>query len=167
VRTTGAALLVYVVGWCGVATAADPLQVPTGPVLLTVSGAIEQTNAPGEARFDREMLRALGVATVRTTTPWTDGVKTFEGVSLKAVLDRVGAHGPALHASALNDYQVTIPAEDLSYGLLLAMSIDGETLSRRDKGPLWVIYPREGFGVIQNYRTEARSIWQLYRIRVQ
>jgi hypothetical protein len=155
------------VGWCGVAAAADPLPAPTGPVLLTVSGAIEQTNAPGEARFDRAMLRSLGVATMRTTTPWTDGVKTFEGVPLRAVLDRVGAHGTELRASALNDYQVTIPVGDLAYGLLLATSVDGEVLTRRDKGPLWVIYPREGFGVIQNYRTESRSIWQLYRIQVQ
>ena len=166
-RAIGAALWVCIVGWCGATAAAEPLPVPTGPILLTVSGAIDQTNAPGEARFDRTMLEALGVATMRTTTPWTEGVKTFKGVPLRAVLDRIGAHGTELRASALNDYQVTIPVADLAYGLLLAMSVDGELLTRRDKGPLWVIYPREGFGVIENYRTEPRSIWQLYRIQVQ
>jgi hypothetical protein len=167
VRTIGAALWIVGICWSGVAAAADPLPPPTGPVLLVLSGAIEQTNAPGEARFDREMLRGLGIATIRTTTPWTEGVKSFEGVPLEAVLNRVGAHGTMLDASALNDYRVTIPVEDLSYGIILAMSVDGAMLSRRARGPLWVIYPREGMGLTESYRTEARSIWQVSRVVVR
>jgi len=34
---------------------------PAGPVILTVTGAISITNAPGKAEFDQAMLEALGV----------------------------------------------------------------------------------------------------------
>ena len=41
-----------------------------------------------------------------------------------------------------------------------------ETMSIRDKGPLWVVYPYDSSA---DYRTEviySRSIWQLDRIEV-
>ena len=46
------------------AVADEPLAKPTGPVILTVTGAIGRTNAPGKAEFDMQMLQALGISTV-------------------------------------------------------------------------------------------------------
>ena len=43
---------------------------------------------------------------------------------------------------AANDYYVDIPTEDFTtYDAILAMEADGERLSRREKGPLWLMYP--------------------------
>ena len=43
---------------------------------------------------------------------------------------------------AANDYYVDIPTEDFAdYDAILAMEADGKPLSRRDKGPLWLMYP--------------------------
>lgn len=151
---------------CG-ARAAEPLPPPAGPVLLTIAGAIEVTNGPGEARFDRKMLEGLGLATIRTATPWTDGVKVFEGVRLRAVLERVGAKGPRLHAVALNDYEITLPAEDLAFEPILAMRMDGEVLLPRNKGPLWIVYPRDQFPILQDERFDHRWVWQLKRLSVE
>jgi len=136
-------------------------------VLLTVAGAIQETNAPGEARFDRAMLEKLGHDRVKTTTPWTDGVKTFDGIRLKTVLDRVGAHGATIKALALNDYTVTIPMEDLRYDPLLAMTMDGRVLTRRDRGPLWIVYPRDAYETLMDPRFEDRWVWQARRLDVQ
>lgn len=47
---------------------ADQLASPTGEVLLIVGGGIENTNNGDEAHFDREMLRALGMAEIVTRT---------------------------------------------------------------------------------------------------
>jgi hypothetical protein len=56
------------------------MQRPQGPVVLTVDGAITRTTAPGRAEFDRAMLEQLGVATLRTWTPWTEGEPEFQRV---------------------------------------------------------------------------------------
>jgi hypothetical protein len=153
--------------WVSGAVAVEPLPMPTGPVLLTISGAIEATNAPGEARFDRQMLEALGSGVVSTSTVFTDGVKRFEGVPLRAVLDRVAAHGTSLHGSALNDYRITFPMSDLRYEPLLAMRMDGQLLDSRNKGPIWLVYPRDTYQVLYDPRFDDHWIWQLYRLKVE
>jgi hypothetical protein len=167
VRAIAATLLIHAVGWCGIVCAAEPLPLPAGPVLLTVAGAIRQTNAPGEARFDQAMLDALGLAKISTTTPWTDGVKVFEGVRLRAVLDRVGAQGTQLVASALNDFEAVIPVDDLQYEPILATRKDGEPLRRADMGPLWIIYPRDEHPTLMDPNYEQRWVWQLKRLEVR
>jgi hypothetical protein len=146
---------------------AEGLLPAVGPVLLTITGAVQATNGPGEARLDRAMLESLGRTTIRTSTPWTDGVKVFEGVSLRAVLDRVGAKGRRLRATALNDYEVTIPLDDLAYEPIIAMRMDGNVLLARNKGPLWIVYPRDRHAVLQDERVDNRWIWQLTRLHVE
>jgi len=150
------------------AWAAERLPSPDGQVLLVVSGAIEQTNAPGEARFDRAMLEAIGMATLKTSTVWTDGVKTFEGVPLRKVLERVGARGTTIVATALNDYSIELPLSDaVQHDPVLAMKMDGRVLLARDKGPLWIVYPRDSRPALQDPRYDQRWVWQLYRLHIR
>ena len=59
---------------------AAELAAPTGPVILSVSGAIGVHNSGDTAVFDMAALEALPKSEIRTSTPWT-GVSTFEGVS--------------------------------------------------------------------------------------
>lgn len=160
-------VLAIAVLWASSAFAAEPLPAPTGPVILTITGAIEITNASGEARFDRQMLEALGRGEIATTTVFTDGVKHFEGVPLRTVLNRVQAHGSSLHASALNDYRITIPMSDLQYEPLIAMRMDGQPLDLRNKGPLWIVYNRDKHKVLYDPRFDDHWIWQLYHLEVK
>jgi hypothetical protein len=152
--------------WAG-ALAAEPLPVPSGPVLLTLSGAITETNAPGEARFDRAMLEALGVERIRTKTAWTDGVKTFEGASLAAVLQRVGAAGTHLQATALNAYTVRLNPTVLRYNPILAMRVDDTVLTVRNRGPLWIVFPRDQYPELDNEASDDMWAWQLSRLHVE
>jgi len=160
-------MVVAVLLTTGAAGAAEPLPPAAEPVLLSVTGAIDATNSPGEARFDRTMLEGLGRGVIRTSTPWTEGVRLFEGVPLRRVLDRVGARGTRLHATALNAYEVTLPIADLAYDPLLAMRMDGERLFARGKGPLWIVYPRDQNALLQNERFDQRWVWQLVRLHVE
>jgi hypothetical protein len=147
--------------------AADALPVPKGAVILAITGMIDRTNAPGQARFDREMLEALGTTSITTGSAWADRAQVFEGIPLKAVLDRVGAKGALMIASALNDYSVTIPLEDLKFSPLLATKVDGRILTIRDKGPLWIVYPRDQYEELLDIRYESRWVWQLNRLHVE
>lgn len=150
------------------AIAADALPRPTASVLLTVSGSIANTNAGKEAKFDRTMLEKLGVRTLRTSTTWTTGVKTFEGVLVRDVMAAVGAKGTEIRAIALNDYAVMIPMEDFErYDVLLAFRMDGQDLTARDKGPLWIVYPRDAHRELNDSKFDARWAWQLKRLDVK
>ena len=159
--------LTLVAALCAAGTAVA-LEPPEGDVLLTVTGAIGQMNAADAAEFDLALLEGLGTVVIETTTIWTEGMQTFEGVELVDLLSAVGAEGGNLRAIALNDYAVDIPISDaVEGGPIVAYLRNGEVMSVRDKGPLWVIYP---FDSSPDYQTElvyARSIWQLDRIEVQ
>jgi hypothetical protein len=147
---------------------AQALPQPTGEVILTVAGDIEHRNSPQGALFDRQMLEALGLERLRTSSPWTDGVPEFEGVPARAVMQAVGARGERVVASALNDYQVDIPLQDFEdYPVLLALRMDGQELTVRDRGPIWIVYPRDDYPELRNERVNARWVWQLSGLIVE
>ena len=146
---------------------ADALPSPTGRVILTISGAITATNDNGTAAFDRAALESLPATTFTTTTPWTDGVHTFEGVLLRDLLDAVGASGSTITATALNEYAVEIPIFDASTdGALIAYRRDGAPMPVRDKGPLWIVFPFDSAPRYHSEIVHSRSIWQLVSLDV-
>jgi hypothetical protein len=150
------------------AQAAAPLAKPTGPVILTVTGAISETNAPGRAEFDRKMLEALGLESMTTTTNWTDGKQVFEGVRVSKLLDAVGAKGTTLSTVALDDYTSTVPMEVLTkFPALFALSMNGKALTPRDKGPVWIVLPRDDYPVLADPKYDSYWVWQLKSIVVK
>lgn len=147
---------------------AQDLPKPSGKVILTLTGNIVATNGNKSAMFDRPMLESLGVHTLRTTTNWTDGVKEFEGVWARDVLARVGSKGTTASAVALNDYKIDIPASDFTqYDVLLAFRMDGKDLLPEDKGPLWIVYPRDQKPELNNVQYDSRWVWQLRTLAIQ
>lgn len=147
-----------------VALAGD-FAVPKGDVLLTASGAITATNKDGTLQLDLDQMAALPQHSFTTSTTWTEGTPTFQGVLLKDYIADTGATGTTITLTALNDYKITMPMADVKDdGPLLAYLMDGKPMSLRDKGPVWMVYP---YDANADYRTEvayARSIWQLDRI---
>jgi hypothetical protein len=153
---------------CSPVLALDPLPQPQGPVILTVSGNIEVTNSERGAEFDREMLEALGFIEVRTTTSWTDGVQVFEGVLARAVLDRVGAQGTTVTASALNDFVAPVPMDHFrQYDVILATIMNGKQMEVSDWGPIWIVYPRDDYPELLGSKFNDHWVWQLRELRVE
>ena len=151
---------------CFGAKAAD-LGAPSGDVVLTVTGAIANTNGDGAAGFDMAMLESMAATEFETTTIWTDGTHRFKGVSLDVVLDAVGASGAMLKAAAINDYAVEVPVSDAKPGgPIIAYAMDGKEMSVRDKGPLWIVYPYDTNRIYRSEVIYSRSIWQLASIEV-
>ncbi|WP_370314170.1 oxidoreductase [Sagittula sp.] len=151
----------------GTAGYAQDLPQPEGPVLLTVLGDLAVTNAPGRAEFDRKMLEDLGMREIETSTIWTEGTQVFAGPPLKAVADRLGIEEGTIRAVAINDYAIELPFSDVTEdAAILALDRNGEPMSIREKGPLWIIFPYDSD---QRFRAEtyhARSIWQLDTLEV-
>ncbi|SIR17872.1 hypothetical protein SAMN05880590_11362 [Rhizobium sp. RU35A] len=150
------------------ATSAWSLDKPTGPVVLTVRGAVSNANAGNTAQFDMAMLDKLTGRTGRMKTPWTEGETEFKGPLLRAVLEAAGAKGNVLLVRALNDYFATVPMEDATaHDTMLATRANGKLLSVRDKGPLFLIYPFDLEPALYNEKFFSRSVWQIKEIEVQ
>jgi hypothetical protein len=150
------------------AAAGEALAPPRGQIVLTVTGAIESTNAPGRADFDVANLEHLGLSKLTTWTPWTKGEIEFEGVLARRVMEAVGARGTEVGAFALNEYQQTIPIKDFeSYDVLLAFRMNGRPMRLRDKGPVWIVYPWSDHPELDDFVTRAKSVWQLNGLHVQ
>lgn len=146
----------------------ESLPAPEGEAVLEVKGAITATNADGAAIFDMNMLRALPRRKLETRTAVTDGVRRFDGFLMRDLLDRVGAKGTTLTAIALNDYVIDIDVGEFSrFDVLVAYEMDGEMLLPSDKGPLWIVYPRDQHPELQDIRYDYRWVWQLYRIEIE
>jgi len=47
------------------------------------------------------------------------------------------------------------------------MTMDGEPLSVRDKGPIWIVYPRDEFPELATPEVNSRWIWQLVTLDLQ
>ncbi|MDU9004197.1 molybdopterin-dependent oxidoreductase [Sedimentitalea todarodis] len=136
-----------------------------GAVLLTVTGAVTQANFGDAVQFDLAMLEAFDSTVIETTTNWTKGVQRFRGVSLAVLIDALGIRSGTLRAAAINDYTVEIPVTDaVKGGPIVAFELNGKPMSRRNKGPLWIIYPYDSNEAYKSELIYTRSIWQLDRI---
>lgn len=100
--------------------------------------------------------------TLRTVTPWTDGIIEFEGVYLQDLVAEFGENSKNGRARAFNDYQIEFELDDvLSKGGFLAFKRDGQEMSRRDKGPYWIIFPWSDRPELDTRAVHGLSIWQL------
>ena len=164
-----ALLLGAIAAVSGSSTIAQESSIPLarGPVVLEVSGHT-LASAPDQAfAFDIAGLESLGTAVIRTETPWTTGVITFTGARLRDILKAVGAQDMAVTATALNDYSTKIPEEDFeTYDVVVATRRDGNLMSVRDRGPLWVIYPWSERPELRKELYYSRSVWQLSSLEI-
>jgi hypothetical protein len=126
------------------------------------------TNAPGRADFDLDALECLGLARLRTWTPWTEGEIEFGGVWARRLMEAVRANGTEVDTLALNDYEQTIPLEDFDkYDVLLATRVNGQLMRVRDKGPIWIVYPWSEHPELDDFATREKSVWQLNALHVR
>lgn len=148
----------------GLVLTGETLIADQSDILLQVTG--HNTAAP--AKLDRAMLDALPVTTIETSSVVTDGTHSFTGFLMRDLLDHLGASGESVTAIALNDYAVEIPITDFyDYDVIVATHMDGKELRRADKGPLWIVYPRDDHRELQDIRYDYRWVWQLYLLDVQ
>lgn len=144
----------------GVSAAQSTAQ--SAPVVLTVraGGGVDR-------QFDMAALERMPQRDIVTATPWYDRPRKFTGPLLRDVLAAAGAKGSLLKAIALNDYAVEIPVADaLKYDVIVARLLDDKPMPRREKGPLFIIYPFDEQAELRKQFYFARCAWQLKEIEV-
>lgn len=116
--------------------------------------------------FSRDNLEQLPQTSFKTTTIWTEGEISFSGPSLTDILATVDLDGQSVVAVALNDYKAVIPAKLIEDRFpILATRRDGEAFSRREKGPLWIVFPFDQSEDFQSELVFSSSVWQLTELR--
>tara|TARA_R110000737_G_scaffold351725_1_gene394824 strand:- start:463 stop:891 length:429 start_codon:yes stop_codon:yes gene_type:complete len=110
-------------------------------------------------------LEALPVTEFETSTIWTDGPQVFRGVRMVDLLAHFGIEGGTLKLTAANDYSIEVPVDSFTDdGAILAYQRNGQTMTLRTKGPLWVVYPYDSSPKFQSEVIYSNSIWQLDRM---
>lgn len=134
----------------------------SGPMVLTV------TKADGsEVSLDMDMIEALDQNVRIVETPWFDGQQEFSGPLISELMASLDATGSEISVVAENDYAASIPWSDIEgYPVILATRHNGEHMSLREKGPLFVIYPFDEYPDLRNEVIFSRSVWQVKAIRV-
>lgn len=141
---------------------------PAGAALGGGETALELVGA-GRAQvrvFTLVELAALPQVTVRTENEFSDGVVAYRGPLVRDVLAELGLERlSAVRFVAANDYYVDIPTSDFAdFDVILATEADGRPLSRRDKGPIWLMYPISDHAALRDPVYLRRLIWQVVRI---
>lgn len=164
-RLTSLLLTLYLAGPAA-STADDWQEPPAQPVILTVTGELGCCPG-GRALFDLERLQALPQVEVETLTPWTDQQDSYRGVRLSVLVDRLEAQGQRLDASALNGYSTDLNLQVArQYPVILATHKNGQPMSVRDKGPVWVIYPLSEFPELRKEEHHQTMVWQLNTLHI-
>lgn len=116
--------------------------------------------------FTLEELAALPQATIATENEFTDGEVEYSGPLVRDVLEHLALdEAETIRFTAANDYYVDVPSSDFRrYNVILALEADGARLSRRDKGPLWLMYPLSDHSELKDPIYNTRLIWQVVRI---
>ena len=133
-----------------------------GTPALTLAGATRSDIL----ELSLEELAALPQVVVETENEFTDGIVAYRGPLVRDVLAKLGLDRlEQVRFVAANDYYVDIPTEDFRmFDAILAMEADGKPLSRREKGPLWLMYPITDFSELEDPIYLRRLIWQVVRI---
>ena len=134
------------------------------PALLIVSADQSQT-----LDLSVDDLAAMPQVTVATKNEFSDGMVSYRGPLVRDVLEKAGiGRASSVRFTAVNDYFVDVPTDDFrNYDAILAIEANGERLSRRDKGPIWLMYPISSHPELQDPIYLRRLIWQVVRIEAQ
>ncbi len=164
---------------------AAPPVLAAGPVLVTVTGAVENANrgpvdpdldklfAFNDVTFDKAMefdtdaLAALPQATIRTDFPLGGDTVEFTGPLIADLLAHAGASGATVTIQAIDGYAVEIPAQELiAKGAMLALKRDGKPLGIGGFGPTQVVFPRADRADLADMPDDW-WVWQIFHIGVK
>lgn len=162
------------------------------PVLLTVSGAVGQTNRGAldpvidqmmgkhsiqfskAFAFDAAALQRLPAVTIKPTLEYDSKLHTLEGPLLVSVLEAAGVprnSNVQLGLRAVDGYNVAISLADAAqYRMIVATRIDGQPMALGGLGPQWAVYDADNVAPFKDKPVKERFAlcpWGLYHIDVK
>ncbi len=146
-------LIIFILGW-PLLTQGESM----GPTVLTVFGAIENTNRgpldrfrdpllarytkgfEGAYTFSRANLKALPQHSLKTHYPGWEKEHTFSGPRIADVLAAAGGQGTSVRFFALDGFSISYERDVLEQTeFILALDMDGEPLGIGGFGPAYMM----------------------------
>ncbi|HST64221.1 MAG TPA: molybdopterin-dependent oxidoreductase [Mycobacteriales bacterium] len=122
----------------------QPVPVPAGKAVLTLTGKVSADNRGATVAFDRPALERIGLVRARLHDPWAKEEIEVRGIRLRDLLAVAGAPATAtsVHITALDDYQVDLGLADVRAGgvLLATAAGDGSAIAVEDGGPTRIVF---------------------------
>lgn len=138
------------------------LSLPAAAQSVLVRWAGKDGKVLSQQELSLAALDSLPQAGIETSTPWGEERLRFTGPLLASIATLGGYDPREVEVSALNDYRMTIPAEDWkANGALFSTRIDGKILRVKDKGPFWIMYPIDTNAKFRQAYYKARMVWQV------
>jgi hypothetical protein len=128
----------------GTIRAGDPIPAPEDEPILSINGQVSKTNRSNEIAVDLTTLEEMPLIQYEVLEPFVEKNMTFEGVPITDLMEIAGADKEAseLHVTALDDYEFTIPLEEIrGTKVLLATKSEGEHMTVADGGPTRIVFP--------------------------
>ena len=142
-----------------------PLFAAAVTTAASADAVLTVTNGEKVLEMDAATLNALPQVSFETSTIWTDGTISFSGPSLRSLMDQAGISDGQLTLTAINDYAIQVSVDEIEDNApIVATLMSGEPISRREKGPYWLVYPYDVDAKYQSEVIYAQSIWQLVSI---
>ncbi|MGB0504566.1 MAG: hypothetical protein ACPGGK_00090 [Pikeienuella sp.] len=155
-----------------------------GPVLLTISGKVDQPNRGGldpdvdkffeyseaefdaATQFDYSALQKLNFVKAQADFPLGGEVQEYEGPLLADVLSAAGADGETLTLTALDGYAIEVKVKEMiANGAVLALKRNGEHFAVGGFGPTQIVFPRAERAELKDM-PDDNWIWSIYHIKV-
>ncbi|WP_086981468.1 hypothetical protein [Vibrio aphrogenes] len=126
-----------------------------------------ETPSGKQIHLTRADLQALPQTQFTTSTPWTSQVHTYQGPKLSLLIEQFEQPITSIQVFAYNGYAVDInKSEWQQYPFILAMKQDGQELTLRNKGPLWILLPFDQNPTFSSKQSLLnQSIWQIEKIK--
>lgn len=119
-------------------------------------------------KYTLQQLQALPQYEMKVKTPWTTDSHIYKGPYLEDVFALAGIEGNRLTMFALDHYRVSFDFQRIKkYKPILALQVDGELLTIRSKGPIWVMLPLDDFKALGEAIYQDYLVWQLVKIDVE
>ncbi|PJG57678.1 molybdopterin-dependent oxidoreductase [Aeromonas cavernicola] len=117
---------------------------------------------------DEASLAKLPHIEFTTTTPWTLGTRQFRGPTLATLLAAYGVpDAKKAIVSGLNGYQQLVDLTQFdNLPLTLVRYENGQPLTRRNKGPLWLLLPFTDHPTLDIPAIHNSMVWQVTRIEI-
>lgn len=173
-----------------VTLAASPTRA-SAPTLLTVSGAVRQSNRPPLNKALDQMMSKHGVAfekartfgfaeiaalpavDIRPTLEYDGLQHTLRGPTVARVLEAAGAvatDSTTIGLRAVDGYNAELTLGELKrLGFIVATHIDGQPMPLGGLGPLWAVYEPDRFADLARLSLPerfAKCPWGVYSIHV-
>ncbi len=160
---------------------------PKGHVLVTIGGAVSETNLPergendggllgflgvshaGAAGLDADMLESLQQIEITIVYGTEDNQQdiTFKGPLLSEVMTMAGAEGKMAMPMAMDGYQAEIPWNSIeTYQPILATHADGSPMGIGGYGPTMIVFPPTDDPDLAQEQS-GQQVWALAYIGVE